>query len=375
MGALTGIAIILVVLGHLDMNELSVFGLFPYYSFHVQIFLFISGYFYNEDDEDGIGRYFLRKARRLLLPYYICNLAYGILSTILAGRGFTYCQPITLYNFIIEPWLGGHQYGLNFAAWFVPALFLVEMINILARKLWNSIAGLLCKPRDTENTDLKRKRTTLLNVLAFSTALICGVVTVVLAQTGHVWGYYKTPGRILIMLPMYEFGILYRTVLEKYEKRLPDAAALLATGGIQFIAYIAAYGSLNYSIVWCTSFAGMPMIPFVTAICGTWFWLRIAGLLSDSRIGSFLDNTGRHSFRIMMHHIAVFWVINLVTMLICNAMQPEIAFDAEAFKTNINYVYQVRGLYAWRLVYLGVTWAFLTLGTESKCHSRCMIKV
>ena len=46
---LSAIGMILVVAGHLGFNVFDVGGLFPYYSFHVFIFLFVSGYFYKKE--------------------------------------------------------------------------------------------------------------------------------------------------------------------------------------------------------------------------------------------------------------------------------------------------------------------------------------
>ena len=44
MRILSAIGMILVVAGHLGYSLFDVGGLFPYYSFHVFIFLFVSGY-------------------------------------------------------------------------------------------------------------------------------------------------------------------------------------------------------------------------------------------------------------------------------------------------------------------------------------------
>lgn len=44
MRILSAIGMILVVAGHLGYSVFDVGGLFPYYSFHVFIFLFVSGY-------------------------------------------------------------------------------------------------------------------------------------------------------------------------------------------------------------------------------------------------------------------------------------------------------------------------------------------
>ena len=46
---LSAIGIILIMLGHLDFPVLTMGGLFPYYSFHVMLFPFISGYFYKKE--------------------------------------------------------------------------------------------------------------------------------------------------------------------------------------------------------------------------------------------------------------------------------------------------------------------------------------
>ena len=45
-GILSALAIIMIVAGHADYNILTVGELFPYYSFPVPLFMFISGYFY-----------------------------------------------------------------------------------------------------------------------------------------------------------------------------------------------------------------------------------------------------------------------------------------------------------------------------------------
>ena len=93
---LSAVGIVLVVAGHLGYNLFDIGELFPYYSFHVFIFLFVSGYFYKEESEDNIGKYLLRKCRTLLLPYFAWNLFYGILTDVLHGSGFSIGGPRSL---------------------------------------------------------------------------------------------------------------------------------------------------------------------------------------------------------------------------------------------------------------------------------------
>ena len=62
---LSAIGIVLILLGHLDFNILALGGLFPYYSYHVMIFVFISGYFSKSRDEYDICGFFIRKSKFL----------------------------------------------------------------------------------------------------------------------------------------------------------------------------------------------------------------------------------------------------------------------------------------------------------------------
>lgn len=117
---LSAIGIILVVAGHLGYNLFEIGDLFPYYSFHVFIFLFVSGYFYKKEAEERIGSYILGKCITLLVPYFLWNLFYGILTNILHGAGFAIGEPLSFKTLFLSPFLDGHQFMYNFPAWFVP---------------------------------------------------------------------------------------------------------------------------------------------------------------------------------------------------------------------------------------------------------------
>ena len=80
---LSAFAIIFVVAGHADFGVFDIAGMFPYYSFHVGVFAFISGYFYKEESESNVGNYLFKKVKHLLLPYFGWNLFYGLFTTLL----------------------------------------------------------------------------------------------------------------------------------------------------------------------------------------------------------------------------------------------------------------------------------------------------
>lgn len=332
MSILTGIAIILVVLGHLDYQILSFGKLFPYYSYHVLIFVFISGYFYNPIDENNIGSFILRKAKNLLLPYFIWNIFYGILSNFLFTNGFIFCNKITVYNFFVEPFLGGHQYGLNFAAWFVPALFIIQIVNVVMRK----VLGIVKLSN---------------NWLVAVVCLALGIITVYLAARGHVWGLYKTPGRILFMLPVYEFGVLYKSNIEKKDT-ISSFIYFPVILIIQVLIVLYTDGTMNFSAVWCSGFASLPFIPYLTTLTGIALWLRISKLLSGCIAGKGLALVGDSSFQIMMHHPAMFMIVNLIAYNFLKDSSAAVRFDMTAFKENVNYVYLSSMGENWKLLYV-----------------------
>ena len=138
---LSALGMFFVVDGHLNNSYLDIGGLFPYYSFHMPLFAFISGYFFRPGSEAGLRAYAKRKAVRLLGPYMVYNLVYGIITQFLHGAGFAFGGSLNLHNLFIEPFMTGHQFEYNLAAWFVPALFLVEMANVFLRRILGKAAG------------------------------------------------------------------------------------------------------------------------------------------------------------------------------------------------------------------------------------------
>ena len=330
-------SIILVAAGHLGYNLFDLGGLFPYYSFHVFLFLFVSGYFYRPEAEKEIGRYLARKFLALMGPYFLWNLAYGILAALLRRAGFSIGQELSLYTLFLAPFDGGHQFMYHFPSWFVPVLFLIEVINVCMRKALSVFR-------------LNREW------LIFAGTLLLGIATVWLAIGGHVWGFYKIPGRLLFMLPGYELGHLYREKLEKRDT-LPDGLYFLLVIGVQILISLFS-GGLAFSAVWVTSFGNGPVIPYLTVLTGTAFWLRIARLLASNRSGrdggiaGWLLVVGRNTYAIMMHHIFAFFLVKSVFYAV-SVLTPLCAeFDAAMYFSEINFIYLPKGAEVGKWIYL-----------------------
>ncbi len=230
-GVLSALAILMIVAGHLGYDILTVGGLFPYYSFHVPLFLFISGYFYREEEEDDPFVYLKKKAKRLLLPYFIWNVVYGVIAWALrAFGGFSMGEAISLKTLFLSPFLNGYQFIYHYAAWFVPVLFLIEVMNLCMRLL------------------LKRLHCHSEWLILLGT-LAVGMLVVQFAIEGRVWGLYKTPGRILFLYPCFQMGQFYKKKLEARDRlaNLPYFAIVI---GVQVLLHLCCNG-LAYSSVWC----------------------------------------------------------------------------------------------------------------------------
>ncbi len=329
---LSAFGIIFVVAGHLGYGVFDLGGLFPYYSFHVFIFLFVSGYFYKDEAEKNIGSYIWKKCRVLLLAYFLWNLFYGILAQVLHKAGFSLGESLSFRTLFLSPFIDGHQFLYNFSAWFVPALFLIEVMNVVMRKVLGSL-------------HLKYEW------LIFIASLIVGMVTIQLAIGGHIWGIYKFPGRLLLMFPGFQMGKIYKEKIERYDT-LSNGIYFLVVIGVQILISIFNAG-LAFGVVWVTSFANGFVIPYLTTATGIAFWLRIAKLISAMPVGSGkLVTVGRSTYPIMMHHVAVFMLIKGIFYL-CNCLTPLCAeFDRELFFHDINYIYLTGGTEANKWIYL-----------------------
>lgn len=366
-GILSALTIIMVVAGHCGYHIMTVGELFPYYSFHVPLFMFISGYFYKDSEEDAPFTYLKKKVRRLLVPYFIWNVIYGLIAWGMRGVGFAMGEGISLRTLFVQPFLHGYQFIYNYAAWFVPVLFLIELMNLLARMLLRRVIRGVCRLRGRgagrssgRSAGGTKEAGAALSMAAedsivewvmLAGSLVVGITVVWLAIGGHVWGNYKAPGRILFLFPCFQMGQFYRKKLEKHDTA-GNVAYFAVLIGLQVILSVG-LGGLAFSSVWCTGFANGPVIPYVTIVSGIAFWLRVARILTpvfgQSRSVQYL---GRNTYAVMMHHVMAFMLVKIVIAAVAAYTGMCADFDFVQFYSNIDYYYFVRGAEQFGMVYL-----------------------
>ena len=107
MRALYLMAILFVVDGHTTLGDMfDMDSLFRYYSFHLMLFAFGSGYFFSL--KGSFLSDLCRRAKKMLLPLYLWNVVYGVGAAALRRfGGFEFGEPLSAYTLLLAPLLDG----------------------------------------------------------------------------------------------------------------------------------------------------------------------------------------------------------------------------------------------------------------------------
>ena len=121
---LRGIGIVLMIMGHVGYG--TMFHRFIH-SFHMPLFYFISGYFFNPDS--NVCNFIIKKTKTLLLPYAVFAVLHLGIWILLnpAKQSLIFemiCNIIFFPNADIYPIAGG--------LWFLVSLYITELIVFLA---------------------------------------------------------------------------------------------------------------------------------------------------------------------------------------------------------------------------------------------------
>ena len=325
------LAIVFVVDGHTTLGNLFDFnGLFRYYSFHLMMFAFGSGYFFKF--YGGLRADIAHRAKKLLVPLYLWNAVYGAGAVLLRRfGGFELGEPLSAYTLLLAPLTDGQHFIWNLGAWFIFPLFLVQVFYAAIRrlsKLWH------------EN-----------EVMTFLLCLIPGCAAVQLCFHGRQDALPLFLLRPMILLPGFAGGQLYRRVLEKRDC-LPTVPYLLTIAVLR-VLLSTRYENLAYLLSDCSYFVCDAFGVYVGGALAIAFYLRIARLLAPyigkSRLALAIS---RNTFDIMMHHYMGFFALNCVFLALNAAGLGAADFSVRSFRTMSNYMYAPGGKTEWDVIYL-----------------------
>lgn len=346
---------IFIVAGHCKNGGLSLgYEWFPPYAFHLGLFTFASGYFYKKKSEERVGAYVLKKMKHLILPLYLWNLFYGLLVALLAQFGFTIGGDLSLENLLIMPVANGHQYWYNLGGWFVIPLFMVQLQNILVRRVLSKFVPELSE------------------WLYFLFAMCEGITGVYLASKGYNTDGWLVLVRMLYFVPFYEAGILYKRKLEQKDRS--SSFWYFAVIFVIQLAIILIYEKApHYTPSWCDDFTEGPVLPFVVGFLGIAFWLRVAKLLEPA-IGKsrYIHLIADNTYSIMINQFLGFMLVKAVLALIYQVTPWCRGFDMTAFKSSIWYFYLPRSMNQFRIVYVaaGIVVPVVMQTAVNKCKQK-----
>lgn len=321
MMILSCIGIVLVVLSHTGNQIKLVSDIFPNYSFHMALFIFISGYFYNSKYEKnlfGKNGYILKKIKKLVVPYFIWNLIYGILVMLFRKANIVpWGETINIKSLFIEPWITGHQFILNIPSWFLLSLFLVNIIYILIRKIINKI----------------RLWNDYIAIIIF---FMISMISIYLSKN-NIGRMYIPLIRTGFFMFFYHLGYIYKTKIEEKIK-INSTIYFLLLIIIQLIVlkldnkitYVACFMEFNCKFI---------ITPIIVSCTGILFWTKISEILvpalGDSRIINHISN---NTYDIMLHHLFWIFILNVCIFKVSNIINLS-GFNIDIFKNTIYYHY------------------------------------
>lgn len=302
------LSILLVVGGHMG-GILNLIGIpykqseiFPAYSFHMPAFIFVSGYYFKLKNSVRVRDFIKNKIYKLIIPYYIANIFYGILTYFLKRASiFSNCRDLSVFNLIVEPWLSGYQFNLNGPSWFVLFLFLVQLIYFILKKIIYSNDR---KP----SIKLESAILVIFTILGFIATYLSTFEFV--KSNSIYWGLI----RVLFGLQFYQLGYFYRTYLvNKIPINIQSFLILI----LSKIAFIELIGNYTFSMR-ALAFKNQIVLPLIVSIFGIYYIIHIAYFIlyiirkhNLSKMKNVCVIVGNNTWSIMMHHMLVVLLYNL----------------------------------------------------------------
>lgn len=333
---LSAIGIIIIVAGHCYQGGISLaYEWFPPYSFNIALLVFISGYFYKPTHEEHFLKYIWKRAKRLVIPAYLWNIVYGLFFLLMSNFGYTIGGKVNLYNLFLMPFVDGEAFVYNLGSWFVYPLFCVCVFNVLFRRLLKLV---------------KLDNEYLIMIIYLVIGLVGVQISIALTLT-YKKGLLLLLLRTMFFLPCFQLGRLYKAKLEQHDN-LNSIAYFAIIFGVQLII-LTFFKDIDYSPSKCNGFDNGFIVPYLTALTGIAFWLRISKLLTPIiKNWKFIRLIADNTYSIMIHHMLGFMCVKWLFYLV-SVLTPLFAdFKIYSLKTSIWYFYLPNGLKQYCILYL-----------------------
>lgn len=359
---LSALGIIFVLDAHVWSRMAFFTQIFPYDSFFMPMFVFISGYFFKEkyiESFNSVLAFVKNKFQKLMIPYIGWIIFYGIFTTILTNCGILNFQKAEIFPLIKTIIVQGSSFGFNSPSWFVPLLFYVSVSYIIIRKVfekhWNE-------------------------PLAMLILFLFGTVAVYFSSTYKLTAVIMLVAKLLFFLQFYELGIFFKKHLEKIFDKANFITVVALCISINIILLSIYDVKINFPN--CSYMGGFRtnnvVLPMITTLTGTAFWLKVSKTLvpaiGNSKLVNYISN---NTFFIMTNHLTIKALFNGLLIIGkkygINQLQ---SVDALQFKSSAWYVYTDYD-WIWSACFfftLAGTLAFCFIYTKGKQHFKTIFK-
>lgn len=265
------------------------------YSFHMAAFFVVAGYMsvkYGSGDRLPLGQFFMRKFRRLLIPYFV----FGAMS---AGVYLVTCPeirgvPLQPFLSLLHGggWPDGAGFKCNSVLWFLPAMFMTVLCGRLF-EIWI------------------RKRIAIYVVLCMALVPITGIIVRSFGTASWPWALVVLPRWLSVYFAGRIIAIL------SGEKDVMQVVSLGIWGalGIPVIVAMAMSVAWLHDNGWSNRIA-FSYIAWISGLVGTAISAGIASSLSNS----FWIHMGKCSLGIMLLH--KFLIVAAVRLLPLGCVVP-----------------------------------------------------
>lgn len=258
---LEAIGILMVLDDHVSTRIDILSNIFPYNSFYMPMFVFVSGYFFRQE---SIFQNFKHKAKHLLLTYLIWACIGEIIAYILMRLGLVnwYVAPFNGMN-LLRLFTFDSLSSITGALWFVIMLFWVSVGYNLLSKVF----------------ELGRK---VPDYFFLVVSVILGFITLKFCMAGYSNNFMNAAiYRTAWYLQFYHMGRMFHLYWEKYIQnfRLLYSCSICVAVNVIIICFI--QDKINFFSTAGMAFFNSWWLPLITSITGTLFWYKVMQFLSS----------------------------------------------------------------------------------------------
>ena len=274
--ALKGFGIFCVTFAHLNPN---IYLETHIYSFHMCLFFFLSGYFY--DNNKPLGEFIKKRAKTVFVPFLVWDLLASLVS---------YFSGENIKEIVLDFFIFVGDLCWNATIWFLFVLFLSECIFACLLKINNSI------------------------YTVFFIMICCLVLWI---KYGHIKTHF-----LINLLPLsiffYAFGFIFKQLFQKIDKinklQLISNICIPIFGVISF--WVGA--KLNTRISYTSAYFGNIYLCIIAAIAGVLFYVLLFMKIENLGKNSILIFLGENSMIIMAFQYWLFRLYDKITYRLFN---------------------------------------------------------